>query len=136
MMDGAKKLLEIYIEKQRIKKLIKKHQKEIDSISSNLLELKTNSNNIKEEINKIKIVPLRDNLFIVSKEQKDKLENYIDKVNKTTDDYRAVKEFFKRLINLKKMFHRKDKEDVYVKVVENLYNNQIISEKTFDKITG
>ncbi len=136
MMDGAKKLLEIYIEKQRIKKLIKKHQKEIDSISSNLLELKTNSNNIKEEINKIKKVPLRDNLFIVSKEQKDKLENYIDKVNKTTDDYRAVKEFFKRLINLKKMFHRKDKEDVYVKVVENLYNNQIIIEKTFDKITG
>lgn len=53
MMDGAKKLLEIYIEKQRIKKLIKKHQKEIDSISSNLLELKTNSNNIKEEINKL-----------------------------------------------------------------------------------
>lgn len=136
MMDGAKKLLEIYIEKQRIKKLIKKHQKEIDSISSNLLELKTNSNNIKEEINKIKKVPLRDNLFIVSKEQKDKLENYIDKVNKTTDDYRAVKEFFKRLINLKKTFHRKDKEDVYVKVVENLYNNQIIIEKTFDKITG
>lgn len=34
------------------------------------------------------------------------------------------------------MFHRKDKEDVYTEVVGDLYDNQIISEKTFDRITG
>ena len=34
------------------------------------------------------------------------------------------------------MLHRKDKEDVYAEVVEDLYDNQIISEKTFDRITG
>ena len=34
------------------------------------------------------------------------------------------------------MFHRKDKEDVYAEVVGDLYDNQIISEKTFDRITG
>ncbi len=34
------------------------------------------------------------------------------------------------------MFHRKDKEDVYEEVVSDLYDNQIISEKTFDRITG
>lgn len=34
------------------------------------------------------------------------------------------------------MFHRKDKEDVYAEVVGDLYDNKIISEKTFDKITG
>lgn len=33
------------------------------------------------------------------------------------------------------MFHRKDKEDVYAEVVGDLYDNKIISEKTFDKIT-
>ena len=77
---------------QETKELIEKHQKEIDSISNNSLELKTNSNNIKEEINKLKKVPLRDDLFIISKEQKNKLEDYIDKVDKTTDDYRDVKE--------------------------------------------
>ena len=54
---------------QETKELIEKHQKEIDSISNNSLELKTNSNNIKEEINKLKKVPLRDDLFIISKEQ-------------------------------------------------------------------
>jgi len=34
------------------------------------------------------------------------------------------------------MFHRKDKEDVYAEVVEDMYSHQIISEKTFDRITG
>lgn len=31
-------------------------------------------------------------MFIISKEQKKKLEDYIDKVDKTTDEYRDVKE--------------------------------------------
>lgn len=188
---------------QETKELIEKHQKEIDSISNNSLELKTSSNNIKEEINKLKKVPLRDDLFIISKEQKNKLEEYIDKVDKTTDEYRDVKELsanlnvitkqarqdskriknlkennealqlrvdtlsekvetqekqideyrkdnfnlkyelqelkhlFEKLINfLKRMFHRKDKEDVYAEVISDMYDNKIISEKTFDRITG
>ena len=188
---------------QETKELIEKHQKEIDSISNNSLELKNNSNNIKEEINKLKKVPLRDDLFVISKEQKNKLEDYIDKVDKTTDEYRDVKELsanlniitkqarqdsrriknlkesndalqlrvdslsekvetqekqideyrkdnfnlkyelqelkhlFEKLVNfLKRMFHRKDKEDVYSEVISDMYNHQIMSEKTFDRITG
>ena len=188
---------------QETKELIQKHQKEIDSISNNSLELKTDSNNIKEEKDKLKNVPLRDDLFIISKEQKKKLEDYIDKVDKTTDEYRDVKELsanlniitkqarqdsrriknlkesndalqlrvdtlsekvdkqekqideyrkdnfnlkfqlqelqqlFEKLINfLKRMFHRKDKENVYAEVVDDMYKHQIISEKTFDRITG
>jgi len=77
---------------QETKALIEKHQKEIDVIGNNSLELKSNSNIIKNEIKKLKKVPLKDNLFIISKEQKDKLEDYIDKVDKTTDDYRDVKD--------------------------------------------
>ena len=188
---------------QETKELIEKHQKEIDSISNNSLELKSNSNNIKEEINKLKKVPLRDDLFIISKEQKNKLEDYIDKVDKTADEYRDVKELsanlniitkqarqdakkiknlrennealelrveslsekveiqdnkiknlksdnfdlkyqlqqlqylFKKLINfLKRMLNRYDKEEAYSEVIGDLYDNQIISEKTFDRITG
>lgn len=34
------------------------------------------------------------------------------------------------------MFNRKEKEDVYAEVVGDLYDNQIISEKTFDRITS
>ena len=66
---------------QETKELIEKHQKEINSISNNSFELKTDSNDIKEEINKLKKVPLRDDLFIISKEQKNKLEDYIDSAN-------------------------------------------------------
>ena len=48
-----------------------------------------------------------------------------------------LKQVFEKLINfLKRMFHRKDKEDVYAEVVGDLYDNKIISEKTFDRITG
>ena len=142
-------------------------------------------------------------MFIISKEQKSKLEDYIDKVDKTTDEYRDVKELsanlniitkqarqdsrriknlkesndalqlrvdslsekvetqekqideyrkdnfnlkfqlqelqqlFEKLVNfLKRMFNRKDKEDVYAEVISDMYDNKIISEKTFDRITG
>ena len=34
------------------------------------------------------------------------------------------------------MFHRKDKENVYAEVVDDMYKHQIISVKTFDRITG
>lgn len=33
------------------------------------------------------------------------------------------------------MFNRKDKEDVYSEVISDMYDNKIISEKTFDRIT-
>ena len=188
---------------QETKELIEKHQKEIDSISNSSLELKSNSTNIKNEISSLKKVPLRDDLFIISKEQKDELENYIDKVDKTTDEYRDVKElsanlnvitkqarqnakriknlresndalelrvgslsekvktqeeqiknlkndnfnlkyqlqnlkdFFDRLIKLfKRMIKREDKEEVYLEVLEDMHDNRIINDKTFDNILG
>lgn len=188
---------------QETKELIEKHQKEIDSISNNSLELKSNSTDIKNEINNLKKVPLRDDLFIISKEQKDELENYIDKVDKTTDEYRDVKDlsanlniitkqarqdvkriktlresnnalnlrvenlsekvetqeeqiknlksenfnlkyqlqnlkdFFDRLIKLfKRMIKHEDKEEVYLEVLEDMHDNGIINNKTFDNILG
>ncbi len=188
---------------QETKVLIEKHQQEIDSISNNSNELKIDSSTIKNEINNLKKVPLKDNLFFISKEQKDKLDNYIDKVDKTTNNYLDVKELsanlnsiskqsrqdnrkiinlrqnnealelrvnkltekvesqeeqidelrqdnfnlkyklqqlehlFKKLVNfLKQMIKRKDKEDIYTEVVDDMYNNQIISEKTYDEVLG
>lgn len=52
-------------------------------------------------------------------------------------EFQELKYLFEKIVNfLKRMFHRKDKEDVYAEVVSDLYDNQIISEKTFDRITG
>ena len=36
----------------------------------------------------------------------------------------------------RKANNKKDKENIYAEVVGDLYDNQIISEKTFDRITG
>ena len=114
---------------QETKDLIKKHQKEIDTISSNSLELKSNSDSIKNEIDKLKKIPLRDDLFLISKEQKDKLENYIDKVNKTTDKYRDVKELSANLNIITKQV-RQD-----LRKIKNLQENNEALELRVDNLT-
>jgi len=78
----------------------------------------------------------------------DSLSEKVETQEKQINEYRKdnfnlkyqlqeLKQLFEKLINfLKRMFNRKDKEDVYVEVVSDMYNHQIISEKTFDRITG
>lgn len=51
--------------------------------------------------------------------------------------FQQLEQLFKKLINyLKQMINRKDKEKIYSEVVGDMYNNQIINEKTFDNILG
>lgn len=114
---------------QETKDLIKKHQKEIDTISSNSLELKSNFDSIKNEIDKLKKVPLRDDLFLISKEQKDKLKNYIDKVNKTTDKYRDVKELSANLNIITKQVRQDSRK------IKNLQENNEALELRVDNLT-
>lgn len=78
----------------------------------------------------------------------DSLSEKLETQEKQIDEYRKdnfnlkfqlqeLQQLFEKLINfLKRMFHRKDKEDIYAEVGGDLYDNQIISEKTFDRITG
>ena len=48
-----------------------------------------------------------------------------------------LEHLFKKLVNfLKRMINRKDKEDIYAEVVDDMHNNQIISEKTYDEFLG
>lgn len=74
----------------------------------------------------------------------EKVETQENQINKLrTDNFnlkyqlQELKEVFEKLVNfLKRMFNRKDKEDVYSEVISDIYENKIISEKTFDRITG
>lgn len=78
----------------------------------------------------------------------DTLSEKVETQEKQIDEYRKdnfnlkyelqeLKQLFEKLVNfLKRMFNRKDKEDVYVEIVDDMYKHQIISEKTFDRITG
>ncbi len=115
---------------QETKELIEKHKKEIDTINNNSLELKSNSTDVKNEINQLKKVPLRDDLFFITKEQKDKLENYIDKVDKTTDKYRDVKELSANLNIITKQARQ------YSKKIKNLRENNEALELRVDNLTS
>ena len=78
----------------------------------------------------------------------DSLSEKVETQEKQINDYRKdnfnlkyqlqeLQQLFEKLINfLKRMINRKDKEDVYSEVISDMYNHQIMSEKTFDRITG
>lgn len=78
----------------------------------------------------------------------DSLSEKVETQEKQIDEYRKdnfnlkyelqeLKHLFEKLVNfLKRMINRKDKEDVYSEVISDMYNHQIMSEKTFDRITG
>lgn len=188
---------------QETKDIIEKNQKTIDSINSKAIELDKDSNNIKDTLNNIKKAPIIKDSYLISKEDKELIEKYVDKVDKTNSEYKSIKglsaslknlnktikedrntikvlkqnndslelrvenlsekvenqkeelddlkrdnfnlkyqlqglkELFEKLVNfLKRMINRKDKEDAYSEVVDDLYNNNIISEKTYDNILG
>ena len=188
---------------QETKELIEKNQKTIDSINKKATELDNESNTIKDKINNIKKATIKKDTYIISREDKRLIESFIDKVDKTNNEYKSIKglsaslknlnktikdeektikilkqnneslelrvenltekvdnqkdqidnlrednfnlkyklqhlqQLFDKLVNFfKRMFNRKDKEDVYAEVVDDMYNNQIISEKTLDRITG
>lgn len=188
---------------QETKDLIEKNQKTIDSINNKALELDNESNNIREKISNIRKAPVIKDSYIISEQDKKMIESYIDKVDKTNNEYKSIKglsaslknlnktikedkntikvlnqnnqsleirvetldekvenqekqitdlkreninlkyqlqqleQLFKKLINfLKRMINRKDKEEIYSEVVGDMYNNQIINEKTFDNILG
>ena len=71
----------------------------------------------------------------------DTLSEKVEKQEKQNDEYRQdnfylkyelqeLRHIFEKLIIfLKRMFNRKDKEDVYVEVISDMYNHQIISKK-------
>ena len=78
----------------------------------------------------------------------DSLSEKVETQEKQINEYRKdnfnlkyqlqeLQQLFEKLINfLKRMINRKDKEDVYSEVISDMYNHQIMSEKTFDRITG
>lgn len=78
----------------------------------------------------MKKVPLRDDLFLISKEQRDKLENYIDKVNKTTDKYREVKELSANLNIITKQARQDARK------IKNLQENNEALELRVDNLTS
>ena len=75
---------------QRMKKQLNLDKDKLDKANKKSLELDNKSNDIKEQINNLKISKLNKDNLILSKEDKEKLIKYIDEVEKTNNDFKSI----------------------------------------------
>ena len=75
---------------QRMKKQLIEDKDKLDKANKKSLELDNKSNDIKEQINNLKISKLNKDNLILSKEDKEKLIEYIDEVYKTNNDFKSI----------------------------------------------
>lgn len=71
---------------------IERHQMNLDKANESSKDLDKNTNDIKDIVNDLKNVPLSKNNYILKQEDKDKLVEYLDKVDKTNNDYKTIQE--------------------------------------------
>ena len=81
--------MENYAEMQEA---IERHQMNLDKANESSIELEKNTNDIKDIVNDLKNIPLSKNNYILKQEDKDKLVEYLDKVDKTNNDYKTIQD--------------------------------------------
>ena len=81
--------MENYAEMQEA---IERHQMNLDKANESSKDLDKNTNEIKDIVNDLKNVPLSKNSYILKQEDKDKLVEYLDKVDKTNNDYKTIQD--------------------------------------------
>ena len=75
---------------QDTKDLIEKNQKNLGIINNNSIELDKDTINIKDKILTLKKASLKKDTYLLSNEDKKALENYIDKIDKTNNEYKKT----------------------------------------------
>ena len=121
---------------QIMKKQLNLDKDKLDKANKKSLELDNKSNDIKEQINNLKISKLNKDNLILSKEDKEKLIKYIDEVNKTNNDFKSIQKLSITLNDVdtelkenKKNIAKLEKENYKLKqTIENL-NYQINEDK-------
>lgn len=76
---------------QDTKNLIEKNQKNLEIINNNSIELDKDTINIKDKILTLKKASLKKDTYLLSNKDKKALENYIDKIDKTNNEYKKNK---------------------------------------------
>lgn len=96
-----------YIE---LKKQIKKNNITLKEANKKSLELKQNSKDIKDKIDKLKVSKLNKDNYILSKDDKDSFINFIKQVDNTNDEYDKIQTLSNTLINANEELKNKDKQ--------------------------
>ena len=117
---------------QETKELIEKNQKTIDSINKKATELDNESNTIKDKINNIKKATIKKDTYIISGEDKRLIESYIDKVDKTNNEYKSIKGLSASLKNLNKAI--KDEEKTIKILKQNNESLELRVENLAEKV--
>ena len=75
---------------QLMQEEVKKNQKKLEIANKKSLELDMYSNDMKDTINNLKKTPILKNTYTISEDDKNKIINYIDKVDKTNNEHKKI----------------------------------------------
>ena len=121
---------------QRMKKQLNLDKDKLYIANKKSLELDNKSNDIKEQINNLKISKLNKYNLILSKEDKEKLIKYIDEVDKTNNDFKSIQKLSITLNDVdtelkenKKNIAKLEKENYKLKQTIEDLNYQINEDK-------
>ncbi len=77
---------------QQMKQQLDKNKDKLVQANEKSTELKNNTKDIKNLVDDLKTIPLSKNNYVLKQEDKDKLINFIDKVDKTNNEYDNIQE--------------------------------------------
>lgn len=103
---------------QDTKDLIEKNQKNLKIINNNSIELDKDTINIKDKILNLKKASLKKDTYLLSNEDKKILENYIDKIDKTNNEYKKINGLSSSLNSLNQTI-KEDKKAIKVLTENN-----------------
>ena len=103
-----------YIE---MKKQLEKNNKSLESANKKSLELKQNSKDIKNKIDKLKVSKLNKDNYILSKEDKESFIDFINNVDSTNKEYDKIQTLSNTLVNAHEQL--KDKNNKIKTLTEN-----------------
>lgn len=75
---------------QAMKEELNKNKKALETASKKSLELDKNTNDIKDTINNLKKAPIVKNTYIISESDRNKIIEYVDKVDDTNKDFKKT----------------------------------------------
>lgn len=92
-----------------LKKQLEKNNENLEVANKKSLELKQNSKDIKDKIDKLKTSKLNKENYILSKSDKDLFIDFINQVDNTNKEYDKIQNLSNTLINVDEQFKERDK---------------------------
>ena len=92
-----------------LKKQLEKNTENLEKANKKSLELKQNSKDIKDKIDKLKTSKLNKENYILSKSDKDLFIDFINQVDNTNKEYDKIQNLSNTLINVDEQFKERDK---------------------------